>query len=88
MLSTTARVTSSDSGNDGNTIFELLAPNFPLAGSGWIVGAGFGQFCNSSNATVEGTPELLYSSDFGTSLFIAVSSGVTAETKCKIHTNE
>ena len=45
---------------------------FPLAGSGWIVGAGFGELCNSSTTYGEGTPKL-YSSNFGTFLFLAIS---------------
>ena len=31
---------------------------FFLAGSGWIVGAGFGKLCNLSTASGEGTPKL------------------------------
>ena len=46
--------------------------NFPVAGSRWIVGALFGWLCNSSTASGKGTPEL-YSSNFGTTLFLAVS---------------
>ena len=45
---------------------------FPLVGSGWIVGAGFGLLCNSSTASGEGTPEL-NSSDFETYLFLDIS---------------
>ena len=56
---------------------------FPLVDSGWIVGAGFCKLCNSSTASGECMSEQ-YSSNFGTTLFLAIFSGVTAETKYKI----
>ena len=59
----------------------------PVAGSGWIVGAGFGIVLYFIAASGEGKPEL-NSSDFETSLFLDISYGITAETKCKIYTNE
>ena len=43
--------------------------------------------CNCTTASGEGAPQL-YSSNFGTTLFLDISLGVTAETKCKIYTNE
>ena len=61
--------------------------NFPGSARGWIVGTGFNKLCNSSTASGEGKPEL-YSSDFRISLFLAISYGLTASTKCKIYTNE
>ena len=39
---------------------------------GWIECAGFGLLSNSSTASWEGTQEL-YSSNLGTSLFLAIS---------------
>ena len=46
--------------------------HLPVAGSGWIVGAGFGLLNNSSNASGESMPELNIS-DFETSIFLDIS---------------
>ena len=58
-----------------------------LIGKIWVPVMHFSLLCNSSTASREGTPEL-NSSDFETSLFLHISSGVRAETNCKIYTNE
>ena len=46
--------------------FLIVISIFPLAGSGWIVGARLSLLGNSSTASVEGTREL-YMSNFWTS---------------------
>ena len=51
----------------------LLYPFSPLrAVDGYIVGAGFGELCNSSTASGEGTPEI-NTSNFKTTLILVIS---------------
>ena len=45
------------------------------------MGEGFGQWCNSSTAQREGTPEL-NSLNLETSLFLAISKGLTTLSLC------
>ena len=49
-----------------NSLFVIYT--FPLAGTGWIVGAGFCYLSNLSTASGKVTSEL-HSSNFGTSLY-------------------
>ena len=64
--------------------FYLL---YPIALSGqWMDCRCRVRLYNSYTASGEGKPE--HSSNFGTTLFLVISLGVTAETKCMIYTNE